>query len=468
MKGSWGAMRTVLAVVSRSLKKVLLSRVEFWLVAVLLALATLGFGAFMKDGEGRAAPRGGALGRAAFRIGSTPENLYRRFFGDQAPPRVPGLAREQRFHRRGGLTFAKSPPPFLPPRRDTQDREAGEAGYLVVARYAPSSESSEDPVVVEMFDLNRRKIVHSWKPVSAGVLQRFNILPDGSLLVGGQRQVLRMDACSNVVWEQPLRAHHSFERDVDGNFWSPRPVEQNTIPRTNPDFYEDGVIRFSPAGEVLSQITLSSAVMRAGHSHLFYGDMGRFFGRQFRMNDVEPVLQDGPFWRRGDLFVSLRFASVVFLYRPATDEVLWFQAGPWLSQHDVDVVSDSEISVYSNNTFIDEDGDRQVLGANEVYVHDFATGETRSPWREAMRRHDVRTRRRGGAAVFGDGSLMLEEGNYGRILMLSPDGEEVWSYVNRASNGMVYEIEASRWLDAWYGAEMARSIASVDCEAEME
>ena len=52
--------------------------------------------------------------------------------------------------------------------------------------------------------------------------------------------------------------------------------------------------------------------------------------------------------------------------------------------------------------------------------------------------------------------------------MLSPDGEEVWSYVNRASDGMVYEILASRWLDAEYGAEVARSIAALDCGAEMD
>ena len=251
---------------------------------------------------------------------------------------------------------------------------------------------------------------------------------------------------------------------MDGNIWSPWRVRPSTIPRMTPDFYEDGFIRFSPAGKVLSRITLSGALMRAGHRHLLYGEPARSHGRYLRMNDVEPVLQDGPFWRRDDLFVSLRAASTVLLYRPATDEVLWLQTGPWLHQHDVDVVSSSEISVYSNNAFTVGSPD-QVLGANEVYVHDFATGETRSPWREAMRRHDVRTVYHGGVTLFGDGSVMLEEADYGRILMLSPDGEEVWSYVNRASNGIVYMIPASRWLDAEYGAEVARSIASFDCGA---
>ena len=111
-------MRTMLAVVSRSLKTVLQSRVGFRIAAILLALAALGFGAFMKDGAERSTPRGGALGRAAFRIGSTPRNLYRRFFGD--PSARPAGSR-QRFHGEAGLTFATVPPPRRGGKMEKQD-----------------------------------------------------------------------------------------------------------------------------------------------------------------------------------------------------------------------------------------------------------------------------------------------------------------------------------------------------------
>ena len=225
------------------------------------------------------------------------------------------------------------------------------------------------------------------------------------------------------------------------------------------------MLSISPDGEVLSRIALSGALIRGGHRHLLYGE--KKFGEMnpFHMNDVEPVLEDGPFWRRGDLFVSLRTNSVVLLYRPATDEVLWLRSGPWLHQHDVDIVGESEISVFSNNAADVGDGKSRVLDANEVYVYDFATGEARSPWREAMRRHDVRTPARGSATVLDDGGLIVEESNYGRVLRLSADGEPVWSYVNQAPDGLVHQLTA-RYLDAEYGAGMARSIASFDCEAE--
>ena len=415
----------------KTLRKILRSRMELWSVALLLVLATLVFRVFMTDGEERFTPRWG---------------------------RVPSMAVEQRFRGRSGLDY---PPPV-----DGETGYSEEAGYLVVARMVPGrdvagSVTAEQYSEVEIIDLDRRKSVHVWKPVSR---VRFHVLPDGSLLAGDQTRMFRMDACRNVVWEQRFkRLRGPFERDADGNFWTPWFVIPHRVPHMKPEFLEDGLSRFSPAGEVLSQISLSGALMRAGHLHLLYGMAARSHGDPFHMNDVEPVLQDGPFWRRGDLFVSLRNSSVVLLYRPATDEVLWLQAGPWLHQHDVDILNDSEISVYSNNTVFDE-GRWMVMGANEVYVHDFETGETRSPWREAMRQHDVRTETRGNAAVFGDGSVMLEESNYGRILMLSPDGERVWSYVNRASDGRVYKIASSRWLDAEYGRAVVRS-AALDCGA---
>ena len=429
-------------IILKTLRKILRSRMELWSVALLLILATLVFRAFMTDGAERFASR------------------------RWSPPGVrQSMATEQRFQGRSGL-----PPPPV-------DGEAGypeEAGYLVVARMVPgqdvagpvgaelSSDGDDGDAysAVEIIDLDRRKSVHSWK---TGSRVRFHVLPDGSLLAGNRQKMVRMDACSNVVWEQRQRG--PFERDADGNFWVPWSVIPHRVPHTKSGFLEDGLRRFSPAGEVLSEISLSGALMRAGHLHLLYGIAARSHGSPFHMNDVEPVLQDGPFWRRGDLFVSLRNSSVILLYRPATDEVIWLQAGPWLHQHDVDILNDSEISVYSNNTVFDERRPTLVIGANEVYVHNFATGETRSPWREAMRRHDVRTAFRGGATLFDDGGVMLEEADYGRILMLSPDGDEVWSYVNRASDGTVYQITASSWLDAEYGAQVMRSIAALDCGA---
>ena len=454
----------------RRLERILLSKVKVrvWIVVVTLTLAAAGtmvFGAFVKDAAERgvrgALPRGGALGRVAFEVAEIPRYLYRFHiagFSSQAP--------EQRFHGRSGLTFAHGSS-----RRSVPPTPHGpEAGYLVVVRYVPERRFLEPGafnVVIELIDLNQRKTIHVWEPPpdSAPSLTMLALpLSDGSLILETDGTT-RLDPCSNLVWRKRIRTHHTIERDANGNFWMPQRVVPRTVPQSGPRLHEHGLISISPDGEVLSRIALSGALIRSGHRHLLYGV--EKFGEMnpFHMNDVEPVLEDGPFWRRGDLFVSLRTNSVVLLYRPATDEVLWLRSGPWLHQHDVDIVGESEISVFSNNAADAGDGKGRVLGANEVYVYDFATGEARSPWREAMRRHDVRTPFRGSATVLDDGGLIVEETNYGRVLRLSADGELVWSYVNRAPDGLVHQLAGVRYLDAQYGAGMARSIASFDCEA---
>ena len=445
------------------LAEVLRSKVELWVVSVTLALAaagTVGFGMFVNDAAERARmnlpPRGGRLGAVAFEIARMPRNV------EQADRGLVynGLVVDQRFHGRTGLAFAEKPASL--PSADARTRK----GYLAVARFRHPRGAVQPSATITLLDLNRRGVVHAWNLVPEGRLHHFYVLADGSVIAGSGPSTIRMDACSNVVWRKRLGGHHSMERDADGNFWMPWDVAPKTVPHGGADVLEHGLIRISPDGEVLSRIALSGALTRAGHRHLLYALHERE-RNPFHMNDVEPVLEDGPFWRRGDLFVSLRTNSVVLLYRPATDEVVWLRAGPWLHQHDVDVIGDSEISVFSNNAVRGGDhGDRVlVLGASEVYVYDFATGEARSPWREAMRRHDLRTVYRGQATVFGDGGLMVAESHYGRVLMLSAGGEPVWSYVNRGSDGLVRPVVKSRWLDADYGAQVVRSAASFDCGA---
>ena len=436
----------------RRLEKLLLSKVEVWIVVLLLTLMAAGtvvFGAIVKSEAQRRALRlvnVGSLGSVAIRairIAEIPKILFS--LSPLTPD--PTMANSQRFDGQAGLSIV-----------DTGDRE----GYLLLTRYVPAPWSRcnfhECIPRIELIDLNQSTVVHVWKS-SRRRFTPLYILPDGSLIGRSGDFLLRMDACSNVEWRKRLKVHHSIEQDADGNFWAPFRIEPSTASLAASKFKEHGLVRFSPSGEVLLRISLSDILVRGGYRHLLYAMRYHKYD-PLHVNDVQPVLRDGPFWRRGDLFVSMRTNSVVFLYRPATDDIVWLQSGPWLHQHDVDILSESEISVFSNNTIMDQYGLRQVLGSNEVYIYDFATGEVRSPWREAMRRHEVRTEARGAATLFDDGGVLVEEHNSGRITYLSVDGAVRWSYVNRAPDGRVYRLEMNRWLDAEYGAEVVRSLAA--------
>ena len=70
------------------------------------------------------------------------------------------------------------------------------------------------------------------------------------------------------------------------------------------------------------------------------------------LNDVEPVFLDSKYWKKGDLFLSIRSLSSIVHYRPSTNEILNYIIGPFAHQHDIDIVSDNEISIFNNNNFL--------------------------------------------------------------------------------------------------------------------
>ena len=67
------------------------------------------------------------------------------------------------------------------------------------------------------------------------------------------------------------------------------------------------------------------------------------------LNDIQPVLYDGNYMKKGDLLLSVRNISLIILYRPSNNKILKIIEGEFLNQHDVDIINDSTISIYNNN-----------------------------------------------------------------------------------------------------------------------
>ena len=67
------------------------------------------------------------------------------------------------------------------------------------------------------------------------------------------------------------------------------------------------------------------------------------------LNQIRVARQDTRYWHRGDLLLSARHLSMVFLYRPSTNKIIWRKTGPWMNQHSAEFVDDHRISVFNNN-----------------------------------------------------------------------------------------------------------------------
>jgi hypothetical protein len=332
--------------------------------------------------------------------------------------------------------------------------------------------------VVELVDLRSFEILHTWNPE----IDEFNDLveqvdefkyldrdrnnrrltlvhpkltSDGGLLFQNGTPLWKIDACSKLVFQNTHDLfHHSIETDIDGNIWVPSYMYPQSLPiekvgRDNRDeggFSDDAIVKLDSDGEILFEKSVSQIFIDNGLEYLLFSIGDIYFDVDpIHLNDIQPVNFDGEFWKKGDVFLSLRHQSMVLLYRPSTNEIIWKGTGAFFHQHDVDILDNQRISVFNNNSKDFVDGD-VVDGHNEVIVYNFKTNEYSSYLKDSLEENDVRTITGGRDQILTNGDLFVEESNYGRSLYFNSDGSLRWTHLNRAVDGNVYGVAWSRIL----------------------
>lgn len=449
------------------LKRLMLGRMEGWVVALLGILVFLGmiaFGAVVKTtalGGGTY----GRLGEVALYIAELPSTARKAYRLMTQGDRADLKTQENRFGDLAGFEFVKSARP--------------DDGYLLLSRY----DGDLGRTVVELVDLADGAVRHTWAPDFAAInalsrSEEFDDLPvdngpgrarmmhplaepDGSLVYANASPLVRIDACSKVVWTLDRRAHHSIEPHPEGGYWVSLRFDPQTIEGVSHDFIEDTIARVSDDGQVLWEKSLPQILIENGLMRLVFG-LDFYSDDPLHLNDIEPVLTDGPYWKRGDLFLSMRNVSALALYRPSENRVVWLRQEPWVNQHDVAIVDDLRISVFNNNR-MNKKWDHFVEGSNDVMIYDFAADRVTSPFKAALEREDVRSRSEGRALPMPDGGVFVEETNFGRILRLDANGDIIWQYINRGSDDQVYALGWSRPMGRGEGDAVLESIKAADC-----
>jgi len=331
--------------------------------------------------------------------------------------------------------------------------------------------------IVELVDLTNFKVLHTWNPDFDEFNKRINkidefkyldrdennsrsflthpkLIKDGGLLFNSS-PLRKIDACSNLIFQNTHdEFHHSIETDIEGNLWVPSRMYPQSLPiekvgrdlRYDKGYEDDAIVKLSADGEILFEKSVSQIFIDNELEYLLFaiGDFG-FTKDPIHLNDIQPVDYDGEFWKKGDVFLSLRHQSMVLLYRPSTNKIIWSGTGPFFHQHDVDILNEHKIAVFNNNSKDFAGGD-VVDGHNEVVIYDFKTNEYSSYLSDSLRKSNVRTITQGRSQILPNGDLFLEETSYGRTLYFDSDGSLRWTHVNRADNSNVYGVAWSRIL----------------------
>lgn len=453
---------------STDMQNLLFRRVELWLVLLLVIAGIVGAVGFASVVLGAAEHgRYGAVGKVAVAVAETPTTLRRLLSPDDSLV----VYRSERFDAEPtGWSYPSGDPSRLPD------------GYLLLSRYDGTLRQH----VIELTRLRDGSVVHRWTPDADALLDGVSrassfsdyanwdrahfreihpwLTPDGGLIVKDHFSPLfRLDACGRREWVIDDRVfHHSTEPDADGNLWIPTLVEPHTVAKVRKDFFEDGIAAVSPDGKVLFERSLTAKLLEDGYGPVLFAN-GRYHVDPTHLNDVEPVLADGPYWKKGDLFLSLRNLSMILLYRPSTDQILWTKTAPWASQHDVDLLDDHRIAVYDNDVE-DRGGLPLYDGASEVMVYDFDTGAVTSPWKAPFETNAIRTYAAGLFTALPGGYALVEDVTEARLLVLAPDGSVAARYVNRAEDGRIYHLGWSRYLGKAPAEAVLSKLEKVKCD----
>lgn len=358
--------------------------------------------------------------------------------------------------------------------------------YLLLSRYDGDLEEG----IVELVDLRNFQILHAWNPdidafndlveqvdefeylTRDSNEKRFTLMhpkltSDGGLLFGWEAPLRKISFCSDLIFQNThYKFHHSIETDSDGNIWVPSRLYPQSLPSrmvgrdTQEDggFMDDAIVKLSSDGKIIYEKSVSQIFIDNGLEYLLFSVGDRHFDTDpIHLNDIQPVNNDGEFWQKGDVFLSLRHQSMILLYRPSTNKIIWKGTGPFFHQHDVDILDNHRISVFNNKSKDFANGD-DVDGNNEVNIYDFKTDTYSSYLKDSLIENDVRTIAEGRSEILPDSKLFIEESNYGRTQLFNSDGSLRWTHVNRAENGNVYSVGWSRIL---YTPEDIQSVKEV-------
>ena len=422
-------------------------KIEIWvlyLVILFSIVSAVGFGVLVRQ-ELVGSTKAGWVSKTALTLAEIPVNLRRLSQGPDGD-----LTVEDRFATLDGFDGT---PKF-------------EESYLLLSRYDGDLQEG----VVELVDLRNFKVLHTWNPDidafnsmvkqidefkhldsnsnnSRSRLLHPKLTQDSGLLFQNNTPLRKIDECSNLIFQNTHdQFHHSIETDLDGNIWVPSrfypqrlPIEKvgrNIIEKGG--FQDDAIAKLSPDGEILFEKSVSQIIIDNSLEYLLFsvGD-STFVLDPIHLNDIQPVNTDSNYWKKGDVFLSLRHQSMVLLYRPSNNKIIWKGVGPFFQQHDVDILDNHRISIFNNNSknFV---GGAIVDGNNEVIIYDFKTNEYSSYLKESLIENDVRTIGQGRSEILSNGDLFIEEPGYGRTLYFNTDGTLRWTHVNRADNGNVH------------------------------
>lgn len=322
------------------------------------------------------------------------------------------------------------------------------------------------------------------KPASRIPNSRFNFhtqgfiaRPDGTVLVSlGNLGAAKLDWCSNVVWTVDHSTHHVITPDGEGGYWMAGNRDYDRIPTAllfgnvsrsriadSIANYENLLLKVDAQGKVTHQLSILESLSETQFEHRILDSLYFEPTDLTHINDIELVTEAlaarivGV--QAGDLLVSIRQLHMLAIMDAGSGKIKWTQTGPWVRQHDPDIMPDGTIRVFNNG------------GSREFQLSiDRIPGSNIIEFDPSDRSWEVLLPVDSDSAFFTDemgsyqalpnGHHLVAESRAGRILQFAPDGKLVWEFIAEYNDEYAALIEIAEWIPEDYF-----DIDDWDCQA---
>jgi hypothetical protein len=252
--------------------------------------------------------------------------------------------------------------------------------------------------------------------------------------------LVRIDKDSRLRWKFLGQAHHDLDVGPDGRIYALthefrdntyRDFPQLAVPRID-DFVEV----LSPDGTVLKKVSIADALINSPYARLLTRVVWYVKGDYIHTNGIDVVGPELaaklPVAAPGQVLLSFREIDTIALLDLDREQIVWALRGPWLAQHDPDILPNGNILLFDNlGNFVDAEGSDAEDGAGRSRILEFDPATHAIAWQYAGSaaepfESDVRASQQ----RLANGNTLITEETRGRIFEVTRDHEIVWEFVN--------------------------------------
>lgn len=436
---------------ANKIEKFFFSKVELWLVLLLMLAGVVGFIVFSNaalEGHNKEEDAG-FLARNAYKIASIPDNLA-------------VLLREGlQYDPDRGLV--EKNPQILDYETTEEltrfDKDFVDDGLLLVSAYNPEHRISS----VYLYDLRTEEKLWEWVPDYDAIIDRVPrlkqmlkenpsdlgvnsrelfrtqhplLLDNGSIVFSsGEGPVVKLSAEGEIIWVLEEHYHHSIEQTREGDLMIPYSAERGK-------YLDQPIGIFDANGTLKKSYSFIDILVSNGHRGILWG-IGTPQKDFIHLNDAEEIHESDEWVKAGDIMLSARNISTALLYRPSENRIIWLKTGPWIAQHDIDYLGDGRFAIFGND--LPEGYVWNDAAHSNIYVYDMKTDTVSKPYEKVFKEHRLRTATQGLQRILRNGDAFIELQNSGRLMRISPTTIR-WSYVNIVGENEIGIVHWCRYL----------------------